>query len=127
MEGLACEPRVDDQVDDPLTGVVTPPPAVEPPAQDVQSKAAAQFEPIAALMGGMQAALTDQGEQLKATMKEGELAHERRQEEFAGVVKEQFKASAKETTQLVEGVRVEVAAAQQETVEATTKALESVG
>ena len=60
-------------------------------------------------------------------MKEGEVAHERRQEEFAGVVKEQFRATAKETTQLVEGLRVEVSAAQQETVEATTKALETVG
>ena len=63
MEGLACEPRVEDQADDPLTGVVTPPSAADPPAQDVQSRATAQFEQIAALMGGMQAAITDQGEQ----------------------------------------------------------------
>ena len=64
---------------------------------------------------------------MKATMKEGEVAQERRQEEVAGVVKEQFKVSAEDTKQLVEGLRTEVAASQQETVEATAKALESVG
>ena len=79
MEGLACEPRVDDEIDDPLTGVVTP------PARDVQQGATDQFAQLAALIGGMQAAVTDQGEQLKATMKKGEVAQERRQEEFAGV------------------------------------------
>ena len=121
MEGLACEPQVDDEIDDPLTGVVTP------PAREVQQGANDQFAQLAALIGGMQAAVTGQGEQLKATMKEGEVAQGRRQEEFAGVVKEQFKVSAEDTKQLVEGLRTEVAASQQETVEATAKALESVG
>ena len=104
MDGLACEPRADDQIDDPLTGVVTP------PAREVQPGANDQFAQLAALTGGMQAAVTDQGEQLNATMKEGEVAQERRQEEFAGVVKEQFKVSAEDTKELVEGPRTEVAA-----------------
>ena len=41
---------------------------------------------------------------MKATMKEGEVAQGRRQEGFAGVVKEQFKVSAEDTKLLVEGL-----------------------
>ena len=68
MGGIACEPRVDDEIDDPLTGVVTP------PAQETPGGAADQFAQLAALTGGMQTAVKDQGESLKATMKEGEVA-----------------------------------------------------
>ena len=43
---------------------------------------------LAAMIGGMQVAVNEQGTSLKATMKEGEIAHAKSQEVLVGAVKE---------------------------------------
>ena len=77
-------------------------------------------------MGSMSAPVGAQGQQLAQTIKEGKVAQAKRQDGFAGVVKEELVQTMARTENLVEGMRQEMSQSQNEAAKKPSEELDQL-